>query len=323
VLPLDTGAEYVGARSIYSGVSNAFPEYEVEMLKRLAANLSFAARDIRSQEARKKAEKEIRELNADLENRVVQRTEEINKLNIELQSNVKDLEVANKDLESFSYTVSHDLRAPLRNINGYISLLERGNNSLSAESTKYLASISGLTKKMGLLIDDLLAFAKVGKKELVKTNIDMNALLADALESVNVLEWNSHTTLKAGNMLPANGDYNLLKQVFVNLLSNAIKYSHTKENPVVEVGSYGNENENTYYVKDNGVGFSMEYHDKLFKVFQRLHSSSEFEGIGIGLAIAQRIVMKHDGKVGAESKEGEGATFYFTLPAVLNPETSV
>ena len=151
----------------------------------------------------------------------------------------------------------------------------------------------------------------------------MNKLLADALESINVLEWNSHTTLKVGDMLPAYGDYNLLKQVFINFVSNAVKYSRTKADPVIEIGSYKSGNENTYYVRDNGVGFSMEYYDKLFKAFQRLHSLSEFEGIGIGLAIVQRIVMKHGGKVWAESKVDEGATFYFALPAIVSTVSNV
>jgi light-regulated signal transduction histidine kinase (bacteriophytochrome) len=142
----------------------------------------------------------------------------------------------------------------------------------------------------------------------------MDALLKEVLEGINIHVGNCNTQVISGNMLPAYGDANLLKQVLFNLISNSVKYSRTKEKPVIEIGSYAGEKENTYFVRDNGVGFSMEYYDKLFKVFQRLHSASEFEGVGVGLAIVQRIVVRHGGKVWAEAKEGEGATFSFTLP---------
>ena len=149
----------------------------------------------------------------------------------------------------------------------------------------------------------------------------MNEVLHDVLSGINIQEWNQNTKLVIGNMLPAHGDKNLLKQVFFNLIANAVKYSRTKENPLIEVGSYGAETENVYFVKDNGVGFSMEYYDKLFKVFQRMHSAAEFEGVGVGLAIVHRIITKHGGRVWAEAKVNEGATFSFTLPLTSTPET--
>jgi light-regulated signal transduction histidine kinase (bacteriophytochrome) len=181
-------------------------------------------------------------------------------------------------------------------------------------SQKLLAQVSDSAQKMGKLIEELLSFARSGKKELEKSDLDMNQLLRDVQSSINTHEWNAETQLVTGNMLPAYGDPDLIKQVLFNLLSNAVKYSRNKEKPLIEVGSYSSGIENTYFVKDNGAGFDMKYYDKMFKVFQRMHSASEFEGVGVGLAIVARIVMKHKGRVWAESKVGEGAQFYFTLP---------
>jgi light-regulated signal transduction histidine kinase (bacteriophytochrome) len=266
----------------------------------------------------KRLEAEIKELNVDLEKRVQQRTLEINKLNEELKSNVQSLELANKELDSFSYSVSHDLRAPLRAINGFASLLGKKATNLDEDSKKFLKVITDNVQKMNQLIEDLLAFSHVGKNELAKTDLDMNELVREVLDGIDIHERNENTELIVGDLLPANGDRNLLKQVFVNLISNAVKYSSKKEKPMIQIGSYASENqqENVYFVKDNGVGFDMKYYDKLFKVFQRIHSAEDFEGVGIGLAIVQRVVMKHGGKVWAEATENVGATFSFTLPVV-------
>lgn len=270
----------------------------------------------------KQSEAVIKKMNADLENRVALRTQQVNQLNEELKANIQNLELANKDLESFSYSVSHDLRAPLRAINGFITLLSQRNTDLDDESKQFIQIISGNAQKMGHLIEDLLAFSRMGKKELNKTNTDMNALLQDVLSGINIHEWNKNTKLETGNMLPAYCDETLLKQVFFNLVSNSVKYSRTKENPIIEIGSYAGEKENIYFVKDNGVGFSMEYYPKLFQAFQRMHSAQEFEGTGVGLAIVQRIIVKHGGRVWAEAEVNKGASFYFSLPAAEQPSAS-
>jgi PAS domain S-box-containing protein len=273
----------------------------------------WSFRDVTQQ---KRTEEEIKTLNADLEDRVIQRTAEIKKLNEELRSNVQNLEVANKDLESFSYTVSHDLRAPLRSVTSFTSLLLQKNPTLDAESKQFLTIISNNAKKMDQLIEDLLAFSRLGKRDVEKVDLDMNELVRDVLAGINIQEWNANTKVNVNDLLPAYGDPNLIKQVFFNLIANAVKYSRPKPDPLIEIGSFASGAENTYYVKDNGVGFSMEYYDKLFKVFQRMHSISEFEGTGVGLAIVHRIVMKHGGKVWAEAAKDKGAAFYFTLPVV-------
>jgi signal transduction histidine kinase len=261
-------------------------------------------------------EAEIKKLNADLENRVVQRTKEVIGLNEQLKDNVDDLETANQELESFSYSVSHDLRAPLRAINGFIGVIEQKYKSaLDEEFKTYLDKVSSNGKKMSQLIDDLLAFSRLGRKELKKNEIDVNELVAEIVEEVNIHEWNPNTKVSVGNLLPVTGDKSLLKQAFFNLLSNSIKYSRTKEAPLISINSYKEGDENIYTIKDNGVGFDMEYYGHLFKVFQRVHSPEEFEGTGVGLAIVQKIITRHGGRVWAEGKVNEGATFYIALPA--------
>lgn len=239
---------------------------------------------------------------------------ELYNLNENLKKKNIDLEISNKELESFSYSVSHDLRAPLRALDGYSKMLEEDYvQVLDNEGKRLLENIQHNAKKMGELVDDLLSFAKLGKKEVDKSQINMNELVELVLNEIRD-SIPSKTSIKTNALLSANADKSLLHQVWVNLISNAAKYSGKKENPVVEIGSTKSEKEITYYIKDNGVGFNMEYVAKLFGVFQRLHSESEFEGTGIGLAIVQRIIVKHGGRVWAEAKINEGATFYFTLP---------
>jgi light-regulated signal transduction histidine kinase (bacteriophytochrome) len=249
----------------------------------------------------KKAQDDIRKLNDELEQKVIDRTAQ--------------LESVNKDLESFSYSVSHDLRAPIRAINGYTKILKEDYEEILDEAgVNVLQAIIDNSKKMGTLIDDLLAFSKLGRKQVTVSEIDMNdlvylvkeELLKDASDCVPVF--------RIAPLIAACGDRSLIKQVWINLLSNAIKYSRYKKEITVEVGSFTKDQLVVYYVKDYGAGFDMQYYDKLFGVFQRLHSQEEFEGTGIGLAIVQKVVHRHQGIVWAESKLEEGTTFYFSLP---------
>lgn len=241
--------------------------------------------------------------------------ETIKLLNKELADKVRQLEFANKELEAFSYSVSHDLRAPLRVINGYIKILGKDlSGKLTEEIKQSLETISGNSKKMENLIEDLLAFSHISKNEIVKKQINTEQVVKGVIEDLCKQYSVEKTIFTIRNLPPMTGDGSMLKQVWINLISNAYKYSKKKLPQLIKIGSELNNNEITYYVKDNGVGFDMLYYNKLFGIFQRLHGDSEFEGTGIGLAIVQRIVTRHGGKVWAEAKVNEGATFYFTIP---------
>jgi light-regulated signal transduction histidine kinase (bacteriophytochrome) len=249
----------------------------------------------------KKAEDDIRKLNEELEQKVIDRTAE--------------LETVNKELGSFSYSVSHDLRAPIRAINGYSRILaEDYADKLDDEGNKILLSIINNSKKMGLLIDDLLAFSKLGRKQVTVAEVSMTDLVQTVRDELIVDEGDNVPVFIISNLLPAKGDKSLIKQVWVNLISNAIKYSKYRQTTKIEINAYENDNMVVYSVRDYGAGFDMQYYDKLFGVFQRLHSQEEFEGTGIGLAIVQKIVNRHRGTVWAESVLDEGTCFYFSLP---------
>lgn len=250
----------------------------------------------------KRAQRNISELNKNLEEKIKQRTLELKK--------------SNEELEAFSYSVSHDLRAPLRGIIGFTAILEEDYGRLLDDEGKRITSIIKYnTSKMGQLIDDLLAFSRLGKKEIIKTNSNMGMIVADIVNEFSAdgvvarpVEWIIHP-------LPhAHVDLNMIRQVWVNLISNAVKYSSSKEKPSIEIGSFPKGDQSVFYVNDNGVGFNEQYRHKLFKVFQRLHNVEDFEGTGIGLALVEKIVSKHGGEVWAEGTENEGACFYFSLP---------
>lgn len=236
-------------------------------------------------------------------------------LNKDLKNKNEELQLMNQELESFSYSVSHDLRAPLRSINGYSEILKEDyQEKLEEEGNRILDSIMKNSTRMSELIDCLLDFSRLGRKEITKTHIDMHVLVDSVMKELDMSSDNINLKYNINDLPPANGDVNLLKQVWINLIGNAVKYSGKKENPLVELGSRRDTDSTIYYVKDNGAGFNMEFSDKLFGVFQRLHSSNEFEGVGIGLAIVQRIISRHGGRVWAEAEVDKGATFYFSLP---------
>jgi PAS domain S-box-containing protein len=250
---------------------------------------------------RRRVEDAVRELNADLERRVAERTAE--------------LESANKELEAFSYSVSHDLRSPLRTVDGFSqALLEDFGPTLPEEGRRQVRTIREGAQRMGALIDDLLAFSRLGRQALARRQpLNMERLVQDTLDELLPRRNDDLVVVRIGELPPSAGDGALVKQVWTNLLSNAIKYSAKRERPVVEVGSERNDGGIVYFVRDNGVGFDMRYAKKLFGVFQRLHRAEDFEGTGVGLAIVQRIVQRHGGRIWAEASPNAGATFRFTL----------
>lgn len=228
---------------------------------------------------------------------------------------IDQLESINTELESFSYSVSHDLRAPLRAIDGFSSiLLKRLDKKMNDDEKRQFNNIRDSAKQMNHLIDDILSLSRIGRAELVIKKIDMNKVAKSAWRQQLDAAPGIRADLKVNNLPDAVGDSSLLFQVFTNLLSNAAKFSRKKKKPVIEIGGTSRDSERIYYVKDNGIGFNMDYSNKLFGAFQRLHSGNDYEGTGIGLAIVQRIIHKHGGRVWAESTAGKGATFYFSLP---------
>lgn len=248
---------------------------------------------------------QIEQLNAELERKVIARTEE--------------LQTVNKELEAFSYSVSHDLRTPLRAINGFAKMLnEEYSSAFDNEARRLFGRIEENAKKMGTLIDDLLEFSKLGRKEIHKSSIQMTELTEATLSELNNTI-NHEAAVTIHPLHTAHADATMIKQVMVNLLSNAVKYSSKTVSPLIEVKSQIKSDEIIYSVSDNGVGFNNQYTDKLFGVFQRLHLQKDFEGTGVGLALVKRIIDKHGGRVWAKGELNKGATFFFSLP-VTNKE---
>jgi light-regulated signal transduction histidine kinase (bacteriophytochrome) len=285
----------------------------VSAIKDSSGKVVGASKVVRDITTRKKAEETIHRLNAELEQRVAQRTAE--------------LEAANKELESFSYSVSHDLRAPLRAVDGFSqAMLEDYGPQLPEEGRRCLQTIREGAQRMGRLIDDLLTLSRLGRLPLSKRAVETGDLVRAVLEDLSPQREGRQIEVSVAELPVCQGDAVLLKQVWINLLSNAFKYTRRREKAVIEVGckreptsaeDHGGPekktNENVYFVRDNGTGFDMRYAGKLFGVFQRLHREEEYEGTGVGLAIVQRIVHRHGGRVWAEAAEDHGATFFFTL----------
>jgi signal transduction histidine kinase len=252
----------------------------------------------RSAREREHAQERLARLNRELEDRVRERT--------------AALEALNKELESFSYSVSHDLRAPLRAVGGYARMLEEDHaGALNAEGRRLLQVVRSSSWQMGQLIDDLLEFSRLGRQEPLRSRIDVADLVR---EVIGELARDTRAAVEVSELPHAEADRALLKQVWTNLIGNALKYSGKRDAARVEIGGREEQAENVYWVRDNGVGFDMRYTAKLFGVFQRLHRADEFPGTGVGLAIVQRVVARHGGRVWAEGKPGEGACFYFSLP---------
>jgi PAS domain S-box-containing protein len=256
----------------------------------------------------------ILETNNDISERK-RREEEIRGLNQELAKRSTALEASNKELEAFAYSVSHDLRAPLRHMVGFAELLQRSASRFDDKGQRYMHIILDSAKRMGALIDDLLAFSRIGRAETQNTPVNLDNLVQEALNEVRLETTGRDIVWQIEKLPVCFGDRSMLRLVLVNLLSNAVKFTRPRPQAQIEVGwTPGNSNEVVIFVRDNGAGFDMKYVDKLFGVFQRLHHTDAFEGTGIGLATVQRIVHRHGGKVRAEGALDRGATFYFSVP---------
>jgi len=268
---------------------------------------------------RRRTEDSLRQAYDDLQVEVEQRKrreDEIGKLNLELGKRATELEAINKELESFTYSVSHDLRAPIRHVVGFSELLQRqASSSLDDKSKRFIRTILDSAKRMGNLIDDLLAFSRIGRADTKKAKVDLAQLVKEVVAEIQQDTKGRDIVWKIGALPVCWGDRSMLRLVVVNLVSNAVKFTRMRTAAEIEIGCAGeNTDEVVVFVKDNGTGFDMKYVNKLFGVFQRLHHVSEYEGTGIGLATVQRIIHRHGGKVRAEGAVDHGSTFYFSLP---------
>ena len=256
----------------------------------------------------------ILETNNDISDRK-RREEEIRQLNDELGKRTIALEASNKELEAFAYSISHDLRAPIRHMAGYTELLQKHASSiLDEKSHRYIITILEAAKRMGTLIDDLLAFSRIGRAEARETTVSLEQLVKEVLSEVQPETDGRNIAWKIGALPDLYGDRSMLRLALINFISNAVKFTRTRPQAEIEIGCLEKYTDGTVFVKDNGVGFDMKYANKLFGVFQRLHSTEAFEGTGIGLATVQRIIHRHGGRVWAEGLEDRGATFFFSIP---------
>jgi len=258
---------------------------------------------------------ESHQLNMTLEQRVTERTKQVEERSTQLAE-------ANRELEAFSYSISHDLRAPMRHISGFAELLRKSAGpGMSADDNDNLTIIFDTAKNAGRMVDDLLALSRIGRQHLKKTNVDVNEIVRLVIRVLEPETRGRQVEWRVPVLPPINADSNLLRMVFQNLLANSVKYSAKKPSAVIELGASQDNGHVTYFIRDNGEGFDMQYVHKLFGVFQRLHRSEEFEGTGIGLANVRRIITRHGGRVWAEGKLGEGATLFFSLPLTETSST--
>ncbi len=291
----------------------------VEFMGEFSASFNAMTRNLaEARDQLKRHGEEMAQANASLRAEIAERRRAenlIQDLNRQLNQKVADLLEANRDMEAFSYSVSHDLRAPLRAIQGFARMLmEEHVERLDTEGLRLLKVTSHNARLMAKLIEDLLAFARLGKREIKKTGLEMTALAQSIFQELQGWIPSRKVQLTLKPLPPAQGDRALMNQVWVNLLSNALKFTGSRETALIEIGGWTETDDRIYYVKDNGVGFDMHYADRLFRVFHRLDPNSQFEGTGVGLAIVHKIIQRHGGRVWAEGKANEGATFYFSLP---------
>jgi light-regulated signal transduction histidine kinase (bacteriophytochrome) len=299
-VPLKRGDEVVGAFTVYAATPGFFDIEIMQLLTEIGQDISFALDNMVHERNRLAVKNELQQLNEHLERRVAERT--------------CQLEATNQELESFSYSVSHDLRTPLRAIDGFSRILaDNYVESLDDKGKDYLGRILRASKRMGILIDDLLRLSQVSRAEIAKAKVGLSVMaqaVAGELHSADPsrkIEW----VIQEGGWV--EGDPRLLRIVLENLLGNAWKFTAKQPSARIEFGYAGQDGETVVFIKDNGAGFDMAYHNKLFGAFQRLHSADDFEGTGIGLATVQRIIQRHGGRIWAEGQVGAGATFYFAL----------
>lgn len=301
-----TGDELESLAASFNQMTDALHRIQDELELRVQERTNELARSNQALQLeiveRRKAEDQVWQLNEELEKRVTERTAQ--------------LEATTQELEGFVYSVSHDLRAPIRHITGFVDLLKsKLNVNLDATSQKYLNNLTHSTLKLSKLIDDLLVFSRIGRAEMRKFEIDLNKVVHEILHELKPDLQGRNIFWRVSKLEPVHCDPTLMRQVMMNFIANAVKFTRPRDQAMVEIGNLdSNDNETTVFIRDNGVGFDMKYIDKLFGVFQRLHHASEFEGTGIGLANVKRIIHIHGGRVWAEAKLDQGATFYFTLP---------